>query len=650
MCGFAGILSYRDRPADVSALIRMTDIQRHRGPDDQAFCLFDLGRQKFQLFTDSRGIPQGDFTSGLGFNRLSILDTSERGRQPMSSPDGRVQLVMNGEIYNSPRMREELRREGVPFRSGTDTEVVLQWYLYRGWEDLLDRIEGMFAICLVDLGQKKCLLARDPIGIKPLYLAFLPGGLLFASEAKSFLEHPQFKFEIDSGCLDEFLMFRYVADQQTLMRGVRLLPPGHWADVSEPGFQSRAYWNWPKGDEAGGELPDARDLEEKLRASVQAQMLSDVKLGCQLSGGVDSSLVNLFAADAVGEQLDAISIILEDPVYSEEPWIDKAAQRAGVHVHKFRLDAEWFVENFLRASWHLDQPLNHPNSLGILFLAHQARSRVTVLLSGEGADELMGGYPRFFYQLLLRRHPGLIQGVSRLPALGPWIRRKLCLDQAREDDRIIVSTAAMTADIARRLRPEFEMNRALEVRRQLLARMPGTTFLRRFMNYEMATYLQEMLIRQDKMTMAVSVENRVPFLDHRLVEFVRRIPDSEWVSTRCRFGKNAVEKNTKVALKRLSEKYFGPKFTYRKKSGFALPLQPFFGSPGFASIASELIRGIRNRGLFDAPAIQKLWDRRNEASGAEIEALWVMFSLEAWAGQFERRKASQSAIADPLIA
>lgn len=642
MCGFAGFIYYDNHTVDPEVIRSMTHIQRHRGPDDQAFCTFDFPNKSVQLFASgnpalspSASPSTTSFRGALGFNRLSVLDTSQRGRQPMSSRDGSVYILMNGEIYNSPELREVLLHEGIRFQSRTDTEVVLQWYFKYGWDNLLSKLNGMFALCILDMNHKRCLLARDPIGVKPLYLATLPQGLLFASEAKSFLKHPQFRFDIDTESLDEFVMFRYVADHRTLMRGVRLLPPGHWLDAARPDMEPRSYWTLPTGSASDDRISTATTLEQELQKSVQMQMLSDVKLGCQLSGGIDSSLISILAAESADQELDAISVTLDDPNYSEEFWIDQAARQAGVQVHKFGLSSEWFANNFLRAAWHLDQPINHPNTLGILLLAQRAKPKVTVLLSGEGADEVFGGYPRFFYQMLLRKHRFVIRVMSKLPFLGIWIHRKFRLGETREDDRLILSTSRMDPAMANRVYPSFKLDRALERRRWILQRTPGGSFLKRYLNYEIETYLQEMLVRQDKMTMAVGVENRVPFLDHRLVELVRNIPDQELVSSRWRWGRNAVEKNTKIALKDMAARFFGRKFSYRKKSGFGLPLREFLSAEAFAPIAQELLCAVSKRGLFDGAFIRELWNRRESASEQEIETLFIMFSFEAWASQFE---------------
>ena len=382
MCGIAGFVNLDGAPADASVLEAMTDLIRHRGPDDRgALCLSLRG-----------GIPD----TALGFHRLKVLDLSARGHQPMTSPDGSTALLFNGEIYDAFDCKAELERDGYRFRTGTDTEVILALYERRGLDRMLERLDGMFAIVIVDTRCGVVHLLRDRIGIKPLYWAQRGTTVLFASEAKAFLAYPAFRAEIDPAEVDELLAFRYVAGEATLLKGVRHVQPGHRLTITPDGVREARYWSIPDHPEKLRlSREDAVDrLDHLLGRSVQSQLRSDVNVGCQLSGGVDSSLVTVLARSH-SATLSAFSIVFDEPQFSEERWILAAAATARADSHRFVFDEAAFIGALDAASWHMDQPIGHPNSLALWLLARRSREHATVLLSGEGADELFGGYARF---------------------------------------------------------------------------------------------------------------------------------------------------------------------------------------------------------------------------------------------------------------
>ncbi|MEZ6035078.1 MAG: asparagine synthase C-terminal domain-containing protein [Planctomycetaceae bacterium] len=433
-------------------------------------------------------------------------------------------------------------------------------------------------------------------------------------------------------------MFRCVSGPGTLLKGVSQPEPGQWVELGLNGDETQTYWTLPAGppENAGRTSGTATvdEFEEKLRRCVQQQMISDVPLGCQLSGGVDSSLVTKFAADSVGEHLNSYSVVFKDPVYSEEKWIDAATTVTGVRSHKFLLTDKWYADHFQKATWHLDAPLNHPNTLGIMFLAENARRTVTVLLSGEGADEVLGGYNRFFYQQLIHDHPAACRLMTLLPVLGRRISQKLGIEISSARDRFILSTARINQIDAQRIYPLFRMERALAMHRDRFDAVPGNSRLKKCLNYSMQTYLPEMLLRQDKMTMAASLENRVPFLDHEFLEFVRGLPDTDLVSSTLAL-RNMVAKNTKVILKKIAVKYFGPEFSYRQKEGFAIPLRAFFEQQAFVELVNDqILPGVKNRALFSCAPVKSLWESRADLSNRDLESLWVVLAFEMWAQQF----------------
>lgn len=639
MCGITGLYNFDGEPVDVETLRRMTHVLRHRGPDDQGFSLFSLPCARAAAWSPSQPAPYGAFEGGLGFNRLSILDLSRDGHQPMVAADGSVLLIYNGETYNAFEHRPGLESAGFRFRSRTDTEVLLCLYQQYGIDGMLERLNGMFAFCLVDLRQRRMYLVRDRLGIKPLYWWSDGRVLLFASEAKAFLQHPSFTAELDPAKLDEYFLFRYDAASGSLLKGVRQLEPGQWLCVKDGAVETRHYWTIP--DWEGGppvERGDAADdLEAHVRRSVRMQLLSDVKVGCQLSGGIDSSLVTMFAARESPGSLDGFSVIFDDSRLSEEGWIDEAARVAGVDHHKFILDDRVFADSMETATWHLDQPLNHPNSLGIFHLSKKAREHITVFLSGEGADELFGGYTRFLYARL-RPAIGPWTPVLRwLPGIGDRLEARFNGGPVDPVNWFIMQSAFLAPSDLLALRPESDVPAVVARRRATFERSSGD-HLARCLKYELRTYLHDLLLRQDKMTMAHSIENRVPYLDHELVEFVRSLPPSRLVTNRIttsmRMG------NTKVVLKDVARRYFRSGFVYRSKMGFPLPLQDFFLSAAFRPVMEErLLPGLRARGVVDGAAVNRWWQRLVRGHASNVEALWICAAFELWAQCFLDRAA-----------
>lgn len=585
MCGLAGFVNLDGAPADAGVVAAMMRTIRHRGPDDSGHHLLSL-----------RGGDTAD--TALGFHRLKILDLSDRGHQPMLNPSGTIVLACNGEIYNAFDYKPGLEAAGFRFRSRTDTEVLLYLYERYGLDGMLERLNGMFAIAIGDLRTHEIHLARDHFGIKPLYWVQAGTALLFASESKAFLAHPAFTPQIDERHIDEQLAFRYIAGQATLLRGVHELRPGHCLTITPDGPRTRRYWSIPDGAEKArltrNEAVD--QLDGLMRGSVSSQLLADVKVGCQLSGGIDSSLVTVLAR-AHGAETDAFSVIFDDPKFSEEPWISEAAAIAGAGMHCFTFSEASFLDPLADATWHMDQPISHPNSLGIWLLAQQARPHVTVLLSGEGADEVFGGYARF----------------QQAPQ--------------HSSDAFIRATLFQPPAKLARLRPDANLEPALGRRAAIFNEGAGDR-LSNCLKYEMQTFLVDLLVRQDKMTMAHGVENRVPFLDRRVVEFARTAPAGQLVAAG----------QSKVLVKALARRHFPGAFVDRPKAAFALPLSQYFRSRAFTALMEEqLLPGMRQRGLVGEPAVRTLW-KRSLSAPALTEVFWIAVALEIWAQQFVDRR------------
>lgn len=634
MCGLVGAVDFGGRAVDPSVIDRMRALSAHRGPDDRGIHLFSLARGESIRWPEGFLSTQGAFDAALGFNRLSIQDLSDAGHQPMVSADGRIGLVYNGEIYNAPELRHELRQAGCPFHGHSDTEVLLRLYERDGLEATLERLNGMFAFAIVDLRTRALLLARDRLGIKPLYWARLGELVLFASEVKSFLAHPAFHAELDPEGIDECLAYRFCSDARHLLRGVQEVRPGASVHFTTERRTDRAYWTIP--DPIEGSLLSfdqaVDELDARLEASVRRQLISDVKVGCQLSGGIDSSLITYYARQRARANLDSFSIVFRDPAFSEEPWISAAAVAAGVDSHRFLLDDEFVVDHLALASWHLDQPLNIPNSVGIFLLAQRSKSSVSVLLSGEGSDELLGGYNRFHDAVLREQLTPWLPLLQRLPRIGARVRKRIggAADLATwfvERQRYL--NDARLED----LRPDASTEEAFARRRAIFDEGKGD-LVQRCTRYELRTWLVDLLNRQDKMTMAHSVENRVPLLDHEIITLVRSLPSRYLVEPERRL-RRARPRSTKRLLKALALRTFPEEFVFRKKVGFGLPLGQLYRHPRFRELMyDQLLPGMKRRGLVRADVVERWWrDGANDPKGRN-QPIWSTIALELWAGQF----------------
>jgi asparagine synthase (glutamine-hydrolysing) len=598
MCGIAGFVNLDGAPVDSGVLGAMTDMIRHRGPDDRGtLCLSLRG-----------GIPD----TALGFRRLRILDLSTRGHQPMTNADRSTALLFNGQIYDAFDYKTELQRDGCRFRTGTDTEVVLALYERDGLERTLERLDGMFAIVIADTRRGVVHLVRDRVGIKPLYWAQRGATVLFASEAKAFLAHPAFRAEIDPNQVDELLAFRYLAGDASLLKGVRHVQPGHRLTITPDGITEVRYWSIPDHrDKLRLSRGDAADrLGHLLGRSVQSQLRSDVSVGCQLSGGVDSSLVTVLASSQQHADLNAFSIVFDEPQFSEERWILAAAATARAASHRFVFDEAAFIGALEAASWHRDQPIGHPNSLALWLLAQRSRERATVLLSGEGADELFGGYARF-----CDAHAAA--GGSCRPPVHDPIDAFIRASQFHSEARLS------------KLRPGANLRPAIEKRRTLFQE-GRADHLSNCLKYDMRTHLVDLLMRQDKMTMAHGVETRVPFLDRHVIEFARALPAEHLVGPSSPSG----VPGTKIVVKELARRSFDAAFVDRRKSAFNLPLAQYFRSGRFVALMEDrLLPGMASRGLVDVGVVRRWW-RRALSAPSTTEGFWTPVALELWAQQF----------------
>lgn len=628
MCGFTGYFNLDSTIETNTKVIRdMIAIQKHRGPDDSGIVgvnTKEKSLEEISILTDA------EFTSAkdlfFGFNRLSILDLSPNGHQPMISPDKNVILMMNGEVYNAFDYKEDLIQKGHIFKSTSDTEIVLHLYLEYGMDKMITMLNGMFALAIYDFSIDTLFLARDRFGIKPLYILKEDNRIAFASEMKSFKPLSNFKFEPDFSKMDEFLLFRNVVNT-TLFKYIINCTPGTFFEIKNGKITSHQFYDI---DAEGKNTIAASEtkivLEKALQKSVSSQMVSDVKLGCQLSGGVDSSLVTYFAAENLEKgNLETISITFKDPKFSEEKYIDYVAEKLSLKAHKYEMDAQYYFDVLEKAIWHFEQPLNHPNTIGIYLLSEQAKKHVTVLLSGEGADESLAGYSRFIRakenSILNKTFFG---GLKRnINFLFDYLSFTL-----NSDKRMIMETAFGSITTAKALKSDFNLSNAIKDRVNMIHKLHGEKILRQ-RKYELLTYLPDLLMRQDKMSMAHSIENRVPFLDNEMVT------TSLNISTDCLI---AIHKNTlegKKVLKDICADKFDENFAYRNKMGFGIPLREFMATQIFQEKWHNQIEpSLKKRNLFELKELSQWVKNITKASPDQLDAIWLLLGFEIWAKQY----------------
>jgi asparagine synthase (glutamine-hydrolysing) len=625
MCGFTGYFLKNSFESNSQTILNMLGLQRHRGPDDSGILGIHTTQKSLEELPVQR--PK-DFLSApnliFGFNRLSILDLSPAGHQPMINHEAKVALMMNGEVYNAFDFKPELIEKGYDFKGNSDTEVVLNLYLEYGLDGMLERLNGMFAIAIYDGRENALFLIRDRVGIKPLYVLRENNRISFSSEMKSFKALSDFRFELDESKLSEFLLFRNTINHTLFKNIVNIEPGTYWRIDSDAGVAIKVYYNL-RNEGANNPQLNKAELEAALRNSVKRQMISDVKLGCQLSGGVDSSLVTAFAAETLNEgALETVSIVFDEKNFSEKKYIDQVAKQYKLKSHQFTLNATAYLNLIDEAIWHFEQPLNHPNTIGIKLLSREAKKHVTVLLSGEGADEALAGYGRF-----LPNKSSLLSLESLKKAIK---NKRHILDFLNvwksEENRYILQTAFGNFAGAYALYPEFSIFKAMESRKKVWNSI-ADTMPKRKRKYELLTYLPDLLMRQDKMSMAHTIENRVPFLDNEMLETALRISDEHLIQ------QHNGRWEGKFLLKEICASTFDEAFAFRDKMGFGIPLKSFFASEPFQKRwKEELLPGIERRSIFNTAALAHWMSHPQKMTSEQLDAVWLMMGFEIWAKQY----------------
>jgi asparagine synthase (glutamine-hydrolysing) len=625
MCGIAGILEFDQRAAADSATLRsMCDVMSHRGPDDEG------------IYTQGR--------VGIGMRRLSIVDLAT-GHQPLSNEDGSLWIVFNGEIYNHRALREQLITRGHSYRTQSDTETIVHLYEEYG-KDCVQHLRGMFAFAIWDTNRKTLFVARDRLGIKPLYYRLTANNFLFGSEIKVILAYPGVGPEFRRDILPEFLAFGYLSGQDTFYSGIRKLMPGHTLEIDERGeFKIAQYWDLPLTPDAPhDESYYVRTYRELLEGAVNSHLMSDVPLGVFLSGGVDSSAVAALMTKLRREPVETFSVGYSEHAYSELPYARIVAKHLNSVHHEVAVSRKDFFDALPKLIWHEDEPIVWPSSVALYFVAELARERVKVVLTGEGSDETLGGYSRYAFTLknsaFDRIYRGVVPGFLRSGirhsiASSSWInataRRKLSHTFLGLDGESWTSfyfdnffSAFSASDQARLLTEELHREVAPDTAYQHVLHyweQSSGEMLQRLLYTDIKTYLVELLMKQDNMSMAASIESRVPFLDHVLVEWATRIPAKIQIDGMA--GKRI--------LKKAVEDLLPHEILYRPKLGFPTPWSGWLAGPQLDVIEGLLLepRSI-GRGYFQRSAVERLFQEHRSNYRDHYDRIWRLLNLELW--------------------
>jgi len=617
MCGIAGLVVAANQPAPSPALGRdMTSVIRHRGPDDDG------------LHHDERAL--------LGMRRLSIIDVAG-GQQPVYGACGDVCLVFNGEIYNFRELRAQLQADGHVFHSHGDAEVVLQAYLRDG-EHCFTRLDGMFAIAIWDRRDHSLLLARDRFGEKPLYYAHNERRLLFGSELKSLLQAPDCPRQIDSEAVRAYFSYGYVPCPLSIFTGIRKLPPAHYLRYRDGQLRLQRYWQaslTPKSalDEVAAEDALARHLQH----AVSSRLVADVPFGAFLSGGLDSSVVVALMAQQLAQPVKTFTIGFKETAYSELDDARRVAHHLGTDHHELVVEPD-AVALLQRLVWHFDEPFADSSAVPTFLVAQLAQQQVKMVLTGDGGDELFGGYDRYLRLLALERLGPLrpLAGAAlRMagallpnPRGGRWQRvgERLGLPFA---ERYLSGVALTRPDQARALcaRAGGDGHYHLPLLGQTDSDLgAGRSALDRAVAIDLQSYLpDDILVKLDRMAMATSLEGRAPFLEPGLAQFALRLPES----LRVRNGRG------KYLLRKVAARWLPADVLSKPKQGFAIPIAEWFRGP-LRSLAQDTFAAsaFRERGLVDPAAADALLREHLSGTGDRSETLWQVLCLELWAQRF----------------
>ena len=623
MCGICGIFfTDRDWHVHGDVLAGMNRRIVHRGPDDEGFFLEE--------------------NVGLAMRRLSIIDV-KTGHQPLANENHDVWIVFNGEIYNHAELRTGLEAKGHRYRSCSDTETIVHLYEEYG-RDCVKHLRGMFAFAIWDRRKRVLFAARDRLGIKPFYYRWDGKAFLFGSEIKTILAYPGVAAEFNRGTLAEYLAFGYITGAETMFAGIRKLMPGHTLELSEHGEpEIDRYWDLATDvdQEVRPREYYVKTYRELLEAAVESHLMSDVPLGMFLSGGLDSSAVAALATKIRGDQIKTFAVGYGEEAFSELGYAREVAAHIRSDHHEVRLSREEFFESLPRLIWHEDEPIVWPSSVSLYSVARLAREQVTVVLTGEGSDETLGGYTRYAWTLMNYRMDhayrsvttdGLRRFIRKTIHSGPLsakLQRKLEHTFLVRDGNSWPSfyydnffSAFAAAEQSQLLTPGAlaDAGNAYAGSMEAWERSHGD-LLHRLLYADINSYLIELLMKQDQMSMAASLESRVPFLDHVLVEFTARIPAQYSIHGMA----------GKFILKQAVEELLPKSIVYRQKMGFPTPWETWLAGPQLDDLERLLLESrSTERGLFRPQAVKQIFAEHRSNVRDHGNRIWRLLNLEIW--------------------
>ena len=619
MCGISGLIYFDNaRRADPADVARMTDALAHRGPDD------------FGYFFDG--------PVGLGHRRLSIIDLAG-GRQPIENEDGSVVIVFNGEVYNYAPLTEELLARGHRFRTRSDTEAMVHAYEEYG-DDCVHRFRGMFGFAIWDRRRRRLLVARDRLGVKPVYYHVGAGFLAFASEVKALLELPQVPRELDEEAFEQYLALRYVPGPRTMFRGIRKLPPGHRLVYEAGRVKVERYWDVSFQEETSSSDEECLErFQHLLDESVRLRMIAEVPVGIFLSGGIDSSAILAKMAQLTPHRVQSFAVGYrasggeQEPADNEFAYARLAASSVGADHHEYRVTADQFREFLPDLVHKLDEPLADPSCIPLYFLSRLAREHITVVLSGEGSDEILGGYAMYRRMLWMEQvqqaAPGVRAAAPVLASLAPKeiVRRYLRLLSLPLEERYRGVSRGLAPEARARLRPGSPPTPSLDALfASYYEAAAGTNALNRMLYVDTKVWLpDDLLLKADKMTMANALELRVPFLDHKLVEFAATLPAR--LKVRGRTGK--------VLLRKAMRGVLPAEILDRPKKGFPVPTRGWFRNE-LADYARDVLLDPSSacRARFEPAAMAALLDEHRRGEARWEQEIWTLLVFEHWTRAF----------------
>jgi asparagine synthase (glutamine-hydrolysing) len=611
VCGISGYWSRLDVAQGV--IVAMNTSLRHRGPDEQGY------------FRDQN--------IAFGHRRLSVVDLAD-SHQPMSTPDGQLTLVFNGEIYNFPALRRQLGAMGCEFRTHGDTETLL--YAYRVWgTDMLQHLRGMFAFALWDRPARRLFLARDHLGVKPLHYAWDGNSLVFASELKAILKFPGVSTAINLDALGNFLECQYIPSPDCIYQGIKKLPPATAMLLEDGQLRTWRYWQADYSDKSKLAEDEALTaLEAELRESITGMLLADVPLGCFLSGGLDSSLLAALMANITGQPVQTFSLGFTGNVAgSEHRYAKLVAEHIGSNHHQLMLAPEDVLASLDDWVEIFDEPFGDQAALPTMLLSKLARQQVTVALSGEGADEMFSGYSNYYKRVREERFTRLLGGrysplrhVERfLPAALRKERLIRAIGQPLARRYITIPSIFDRALHDQLFTPAFieaQHTCVMDHAERVFHTCNSAHYIERLMHIDAGLWLpDDLLTKVDRASMAYSLEVRVPYLDHKFIEFCARLDPTFKQAGQTR----------KYLLKRLAEKYLPKEVVHRGKQGFVMPLSEWLAG-GLKQEALEALSatGLGKRGLFQRQALEKLVSQHYSGKKRNAGRLWTLLALERW--------------------